>query len=226
VDVKTNYPFAETLDYTITSKTDFDFSVRIPQWTDKADGYVKINNLRKDPLRPNKDGLHRFQIKKGITKIEIFIPMEISVVTRNETVGIYRGPILYASDIKYTESSHPALNWTDRKPLPDNHVHPKSKDHTLTRISNWKFAIDPRSIKVKNEGRHDRKLPNPIFSRENAPVSLEVDAYPIDWPITLDTAALPPVNPVAQKSEKQKLKLIPFAAAKLHIAQFPVAKFE
>ncbi|KAL2206771.1 hypothetical protein CC79DRAFT_1370172 [Sarocladium strictum] len=213
VDVKTNYPFAETLDYTITSKTDFDFSVRIPQWTDKADGYVKINNLRKDPLRPNKDGLHRFQIKKGITKIEIFIPMEISVVTRNETVGIYRGPILYASI-------------SNRKPLPDNHIQPMSKDHTLTPISNWKFAIDPRSIKVKNEGRHDRKLPNPIFSRENAPVSLEVDAYPIDWPITLDTAALPPVNPVAQKSEKQKLKLIPFAAAKLHIAQFPVAKFE
>ena len=45
-------------------------------------------------------------------------------------------------------------------------------------------------------------------------------------PQDAEADGLPPVDPVVDKSQKVKLKLIPFGAAKLHIAQFPVAKYE
>lgn len=149
--------------------------------------------------------------------------MTITTVTRNGTIGVYNGPLLYAADIEYKETSHPPLNWTDRKPLPEGD--PRSKDHVLTPTSNWKLAIDPDTITVGESQRPHHELPNPVFTREDVPVSLQVDAYPIDWPIEFDTAGLPPIDPLVDKSEKVNVKLIPYGAAKLHIAQFPVARF-
>lgn len=151
--------------------------------------------------------------------------MEIATVSRNETIGVYRGPILYSADIEYTETSHQPLNWTDLQPLDDTEVDPRAKDHILEPTSAWKYALDPETLRVGDLAADRDDFPNPIFSRENAPVSLQVDAYPIDWPIVLDTAALPPIAPGVDRSEKVNLRLIPFAAAKLHIAQFGGARF-
>lgn len=150
--------------------------------------------------------------------------MDVHIVTRNETVGVYYGPMLYAADIAYNETAHQPLNWTDRTPLDDSESHPKAMDHVLEPVSPWKFAIDPETISVDTGPAQDRNLPNPIFSRGGPPVSLYVDAYPIDWPIQFDTAALPPINPEVDPETKTRLNLIPYGAAKLHIAQFPVAK--
>lgn len=221
---KTNYPFSDKLEYEIKSATNFDFYVRIPDWvkTDKAT--IRVGNGRTERLSPS-NGLQRVKVKSGATKVKIQLPMTISTVNRNGTIGVYNGPLLYAADIKYAETSHAPLNWTDRKPLPDIEVDARSRDHILEPTSGWRFAIDPATLKVKQHGTTN-KLPNPVFTRDSVPVSLQVDAYPIDWPVELDTAALPPVDPVVDKSQKVKLKLIPFGAAKLHIAQFPVAKYE
>lgn len=150
--------------------------------------------------------------------------MDVHIVSRNETVGVYYGPMLYAADIAYNESAHQPLNWTDRTPLDDYESHPKAKDHVLEPISPWKFAIDPATISVDTSPSQVKILPNPIFSRGRPPISLYVDAYPIDWPIELDTAALPPINPEVDPETKTRIKLIPYGAAKLHVAQFPVAK--
>ena len=48
------------------------------------------------------------------------------------------------------------------------------------------------------------------------PFSIEVDAYPIDWPVTLDSAALPPINLLVNAADRIRMKLIPFGAATLH----------
>lgn len=225
VDVTTNYPFSDTLYYKIDADTEFDFFIRIPEWTVRENAFVKINHGRKEALRPNNEGLHRLGVKKGTVEVTVHLPMEITTVSRNETIGVYRGPILYSADIEYTETSHQPLNWTDLQPLDGTEVDPRAKDHILEPTSAWKYALDPETLRVGDMFADGDDLPNPIFLRKNAPVSLQVDAYPIDWPIELDTAALPPIAPLVDRSEKVNLRLIPFAAAKLHIAQFPVARF-
>lgn len=142
-------------------------------------------------------------------------------MTRNDTVGIYKGPLLYAADIKIASSSHQPLNWTDRTPLDASETDPRARDYALEPTSPWKFAIDLSTLAVKYETPWKQKLANPLFTSEHAPSRLEVSAYPIDWPVQSDTAGLPPTKPAFNASDVTRLELIPYGAAKLHIAQFP-----
>ncbi|KAH8652616.1 hypothetical protein BGZ60DRAFT_419927 [Tricladium varicosporioides] len=226
VDCNTNYPFSPKLKYTIISETDMKFAIRVPDWasTSLVKSMMQIGWNEPVPLSPDSSNLQNIPIKKGTTNITIIFPMEIRVETRNETVGFYYGPLLYAADIEYEETSHQALNWTDRKPLDDSEVDPRARDHVLKPVSAWQFAVDPSTVAVENNGRENEELPNPVFVKDGPPTALSVDAYPIEWPVEKDTAALPPINLTADISKKMKLKLIPFGAAKLHIAQFPVVK--
>ncbi|OBT61933.1 hypothetical protein VE03_08242 [Pseudogymnoascus sp. 23342-1-I1] len=226
VDCDTNYPFSPKLTYTIKSKTDFNFAVRVPDWASASlpKSSIQIRGGKPVPLCPDSSSLQQIPIKKGTTKITITFPMEIHIETRNETVGFYYGPLLYAADIEYEETTHQPLNWTDRKPLDDSEVDPRAHDYVLKPMTAWQFAVDPSTVVVEKTGRENEALPNPVFARDGPPTALSVDAYPIEWPVDKDTAALPPINPTVDPLKKTKLKLIPFGAAKLHIAQFPVAK--
>ncbi|KAH8586555.1 hypothetical protein B0O99DRAFT_701834 [Bisporella sp. PMI_857] len=225
ISCDTNYPFSDELRYKINSETDFNFYVRIPEWTVKQKAKVHLAGDEAKNFTVG-NGLHRFFVKKGQTSLSVQLPMEITTVTRNQTIGVYRGPLLYAADIEYLYTPHQPLNWTDRTPLDNSEVSPHSKDYVLEPTSEWRYAIDPSTLKVSEDCPKNTKLANPVFTRGGSPIRLEVDAYPIDWPETLGTAALPPVDPIVDRSTKATLKLIPFGAAKLHIAQFPIAKFE
>ncbi|CVL06498.1 uncharacterized protein FPRN_05216 [Fusarium proliferatum] len=223
VKCETSYPFDSILKYTIESKTEFDFAVRIPGWTTpKAN--IEMNGGRSKTVAPDDSGLHHTTILPGITTLTLELPMEVRVAMRNSSASIYYGPLLYAFDIPYTETHHQPLNWTDRKPLPNDEVHPHSHDYVLEPTELWQYAIDPYSIVVKTFTSTIKNLPNPIFAKDAPPVFLTVDAWKIAWPTDNDTAAWPPINPVVGKDKKEKIKLVPFGSAKLHIAQFPVAK--
>lgn len=223
VKCETSYPFDSILKYTIESKAKFDFAVRIPGWTTpKAN--IEMNGGRSKTVAPDDSGLHHTTILPGITTLTLELPMEVRVAMRNSSASIYYGPLLYAFDIPYTETHHQPLSWTDRKPLPNDEVHPHSHDYVLEPTELWQYAIDPDSIVVKTSTSTVKNLPNPIFAKDAPPVFLTVDAWKIAWPTDNDTAAWPPINPVVDKDRKEKIKLVPFGSAKLHIAQFPVAK--
>ncbi|KAJ4207650.1 hypothetical protein NW759_013880 [Fusarium solani] len=223
VKCRTNYPFSDRLDYEILAAVDFDFYVRIPQWVDETTALSQFAGQKPQSISAE-NGLYRMSIRKGFHRLSIHLPMTTTIAYRNNTVGVYRGPLLYAADIKYSSSSHRPLNWTDRQPLPTSEVDARSLDWVLEPTSNWRYAIDPTTIKLGRTIPYDTKLPSPLFDRHNFLPSLEVNAYPLNWPETLGTAALPPEEVEVKKSEVTKLKLIPFGAAKLHIAQFPIVK--
>ncbi|KAF5981967.1 six-hairpin glycosidase [Fusarium bulbicola] len=197
--------------------------VRIPGWT-TPNANIEMNGGRSKRVAPDDSGLHHATILPGTTTLTLELPMEVRVVMRNSSASIYHGPLLYAFDIPYTETHHQPLNWTDRKPLADEEVHPNSHDYVLEPTEPWQYAIDPDSIIVKTSTSSIENLPNPIFARDAPPVFLTVDAWKINWPTDEDTAAWPPIDPVVDKDKKEKIKLAPFGSAKLHIAQFPVAK--
>lgn len=223
VKCETSYPFDSILKYTIQSQTKFDFAVRIPDWTTpKAN--IEVNGGRRKTVAPDDSGLHHTTILPGTTTLTLELPMEVRITMRNSSASIYYGPLLYAFDIPHTETHHQPLNWTDRKPLPDDEVHPHSHDYVLEPTELWQYAIDPDSIVVKTSKSTVKNLPNPIFAKDAPPVFLTVDAWKIAWPTDTGSAALPPIDPVVDKDNKEKIKLVPFGSAKLHIAQFPVAK--
>lgn len=223
MDCQTNYPFSDVLSYTIESDVDFNFFVRIPEWTVKDEATVTIGDGDAQPLSPNEDGLQHVEIAAGTTTISVRLPMEIRTVERNGAVAFYRGPLLYASDIEYTETVSPATNFGTREPLPEDQTHPDAYDAVFEPVGEWRFAVDPSTVTLV-KGDEEAELPNPIFVNNGPPTSLEVDAYPIEWPVSNGTAANPPVNPTVDPSQKTTIRLIPFGAAKLHIAQFPVAQ--
>ncbi|KAL5342509.1 hypothetical protein BJX70DRAFT_386036 [Aspergillus crustosus] len=122
ISCDTKYPFNGKLSYTITSKREFDFSVRIPD-------------------------LQVFKITNKKTNLNINLSMITTVSPHpNGSVAIYHGPLLYALDIEYTKTSHTPLNWTDRTPLAHTDVLPETKDYILDPISEWRYAINPDTI--------------------------------------------------------------------------------
>ncbi|KAG5797381.1 hypothetical protein H9Q69_003556 [Fusarium xylarioides] len=197
--------------------------VRIPGWT-TPDASIEMNGGRSKRVTTDDSGLHHETILPGTTTLTLKLPMEVRIAIRNSSASIYYGPLLFAFDIPYTETHHQPLNWTDRKPLADDEVHPKSHDYVLEPTELWQYAIDPDSIVVKTSTSAVKNLPNPIFTKDAPPVFLTVDAWKIAWPTDQDTAAWPPIDPVVDKDKKESIKLVPFGSAKLHIAQFPVAK--
>lgn len=225
VDCQTNYPFSEVLTYTIESGVNFNFFIRIPEWTVVDQATITIGEGEPQALDPNEDSLQQVEITAGTTTISVTVPMEIRTVERNGGVAFYRGPLLYASDIEYTETVGPALDFGSREPLPEDLSHPDAYDATYESVGTWQFAVDPSTVTVI-KGDEEAALPNPIFVNNGPPTSLEIDAYPIEWPISNGTAANPPLNPTVDQSQKTTIRLIPFGAAKLHIAQFPVAALE
>jgi hypothetical protein len=221
IDCKTSYPFSGKLKYLIQSDGYFKFSVRVPDWALVSSSSVFQGHF--SLLQPV-DGLQTFEICSGVTSIEINLDMQIITSERNGTTAVYYGPLLYALDIEQNISSHSPLNYAGGKPLPPNETHPLAHDDVIEPASEWKYAIDPTSLELEQVASSDPEdLPNPIWARGATPTVIWVTAYPIQWPEELGTAALPPKDPVVM-GNATRVKLIPYGAAKIHIADFPTVK--
>jgi hypothetical protein len=139
----------------------------------------------------------------------------------NDAVAIHRGPLLYALDLEYTDTSIPSQQYNPLQPLPDNQLYlPYTKDHSLTPTTPWAIAIDPKSIKVHEEGG---VLREPIYKKGGPPLWLELDACDIDWAVTDDILDLPPKNPVC-KAGKKKVRFAPYGSTKVRMTELPIMK--
>lgn len=226
VNCDTNYPFSDELSYTIESETDFKFSVRVPEWTVLEDATITVGDGEAQPLSRNDNGLHDVSVGSGTTSITVKLPMKITTATRDDSIAFYHGPLLYAAHIAHNETVTTPRSGSGEEALPEDQYDARAYDVSYSPVEDWQYAVDPSTVVVKHDRDQNAELPNPVWVSDGPPTSLEVDAYLIDWPVANGTAAPPPVNPVVDKSQKVTLKLIPYGAAKLHIAQFPVAKFE
>ncbi|KAF2493111.1 hypothetical protein BU16DRAFT_528454 [Lophium mytilinum] len=221
ISCKTSYPFSGHLEYTIEKKSAFEFPVRVPDWA--ATGSNSIFHGNTAVLTPT-EGLQTFSISPGITKVEMNLDMQLNTSERNGSTAVYYGPLLYALDIEQAASFHSPLNFSDTKPLLADEVSPHTHDYVIEPASPWNFAIDPTSLEVEHVTSSDPKhLANPIWTRGAPPIVIWANAYPVEWPEELGTAGLPPQDPVVV-GNATRVKLIPFGAAKLHIADFPTVK--
>lgn len=125
MSVDTIYPFGDTLVYTITARSSFDFYIRIPSWTVLALSSISVDGKKAGALTPDENSLQKVAVKSGKTTVKVKLGMEVNVVTRGSGgVAVYRGPLLYALDLEYSSESFQPLNWTDTQPLPGEEVPP------------------------------------------------------------------------------------------------------
>ncbi|KAF1981397.1 hypothetical protein K402DRAFT_425448 [Aulographum hederae CBS 113979] len=226
----TNYPFSGLLKYSITTPTDLTFSIRIPDWTFLDKSTFSLADSPPSPIHPTPAGLHTLHIPGSptLTSLTLQLAAIPRIVPRNGTVSIYRGALLFALSPAYTSTPRPALDWKTFQPLPISETTTQTFDHDLSPTSLWKYAIDPSTLEAEDawcDG--DEILASPVWSREKTPCVMWVDAWEIEWPVEGEEGSgvvgeTPVGKAVRVVGERTRVRLVPYGAAKLHVAEFPV----
>jgi hypothetical protein len=212
MDVETNYPFREQIHFNIrlSEKASFPIKLRIPGWCKNP--LIKING-KKENLTIH-DGFAAIQREwKDGDQIELVLPMTVETEQRaNYAVGIHRGPLVFALPIG---ESWQRLKGAD--PFPDWEIYP-------TTPWNYGLQIDGDDPNGSFEVR-ESPIPKQPFLTQEAPVRLAARGRRIpSWGLEMNSAAAPPMGPVELDEPEQPLILVPYASARLRIAEFPTVK--
>ncbi|KDR83210.1 hypothetical protein GALMADRAFT_134697 [Galerina marginata CBS 339.88] len=237
VSVSTLYPFGLTFSYSVTASRAFAFQIRIPEWAKNSQSTIVVNKAKAVAVKPDTTtSLQTVQVAAGTTTIQMTLhaPLQIDLRTNN-AVAITRGPLSYAVELSYNTTSAPGLRsaqaLADTKRLfpkapaqyftpTDNHT----LDNTLLPTSEWRLAIDPSTIVVNDLSAQTSAMPQYAWAPGAQPVSMSAMACQIAWGLVTGTASAPPVSPNACVGAKFKVKLVPFAAAKLRLGEIPTMK--
>lgn len=239
----TAYPFLDHLSYTITTTKPITLYVRVPQWAGPtySDTTITVNNTSPFSVNPNTEtGLHAISLCPGTTHISYNLPSSIRAESRaNETVAIYKGPLLYALEVSHTNTSTLPKTPAGDSMYASDYAPAECRDYEFHNTSAWNYAIDPSSLRYVLPQPWEAKkmkdgvaaaaaadeLPNPIWTSGAAPGYIEVEGCKINWDMYLDSVpGYPPVGKEKKQciSEKEVLRLVPYGTAKTHMADLPV----
>ena len=221
IEEETAYPFDETVRLTIRAEADrpitFPLRLRIPAWCMSAQ--LAVNGCTEE-LPGREDGFValRRAWRDGDT-VELALPMAVRAIARpNGAVGVARGPLLFALEISEEWSRLPESpdfgEWEVRPTTPWNYA------------LAWDWGSDAAGH-AHGPAAEVFEPKTPPFGRDQAPVRLRVRGYRVlDWDIDRNSAAPPPMSPVATDTPAESLTLIPYGCARLRIAEFPIARAE
>ena len=221
----TEYPFGHDLNYTVSASKPFTFYVRVPEWATESSTITRPEDTKPVKLTPSDQGLQRVQITPDgnkTTTFSIHLDSEPRVVRRgskNESVGIYYGALLYSLAIESETTASTPLNYRNETVLPGSTIHAHTHDHRIVPTSPWAVAVDPDQIRVVRK-EAGTGLPSPIWDLGAPPVELRVAAVEIDWPLVYDSPDVPPENP-EPKGSPFSARFVPYGSAKLHMANLP-----
>lgn len=227
VSCDTNYPFGDTLVYTINVDKPFEFYVRVPEWY-VAEASSISNGGKSQSLSPDTStGMHMISVASGKSTVTYTLGANIVVQPRdNDTVAVRHGALLYGLEIGEYTTAEPAKDWQNKTAYPSGYAPPEVHDYTIENTTAWNLAIDPSTLKVHLQGPSNssetQPLPNPIFTAGASPVSMSVQACEIAWPLWRGLPDIPPkVKDRKCIGEPFEATLIPYGSAKLHMAEFP-----
>ena len=224
VSCDTTYPFGGTLVYTLNADQAFDFYVRVPEWYVSGSSSISVGGQSQTLSPDAATGMHKMSVAAGQSTITYILGANIVVQPRaNDTVAVTYGALLYGLEIGEYTTAGPPKEWGSRKPYPEGYAPPQSHDYTMENTTIWNVAIDPSTLKIQQGNTTDvAPLPNPIFTLGASPISMSVQACEIAWPLWRGLPDIPPK--VADRKclgRAFQARLIPYGAAKLHIAEFP-----
>jgi hypothetical protein len=187
---KTDYPFSETIDFTVhtPAATEFSFSFRIPGWCEKAQAFVNGESIR-EPLQPGAF----FTIRRRFVDndhISLVLPMQLKISHWPlEGVGIERGPLVFAlriaEDWRVAASAKDVRN--DAWRMVPNGVRstPDFPDWDLLPASPWNYAL---ALDEANAVSRIQVVQKPMslnpWRTDTAPIELRVPARSVHgWDI-------------------------------------------
>lgn len=226
---ETEYPFDDTISFTIQSpnRVKFPLKLRIPQWADEA--VIKINGRAWNQFEENSGGQ-----MVGIDRtwsngdtVTLQLPMEVRTSRWAEkSVGIERGPLVYALKVDEQWEEKPAEKGNWRIQYPYKEVYPKGP---------WNYGIpediiDNKDFELIYDETKTSKYP---WNLENVPVKLETEGKLVEeWKMYNHSAGPLPVSdqkrygqdPGTKNVSAEKITLVPYGATTLRISQFPVVQ--
>jgi len=217
----TNYPFGETIKFTLTTdkktkSVSFPFHLRIPEWCKKATISVNGQVLQESP---GNQIVKISRIWKSGDVVELKLPMHVFKTQWHEnSMAVERGPISYA--LKIEEEWRKVKNEKDPIQYGDTYyeVHPKTPwNYGLVQVPADKLEEAFIVVKKENQATYPWNL-------ENAPIEIKAKAKQIpSWNLYNDMAGPIPYSMTngLETGKEEEIILIPYGCSKLRISQFP-----
>ncbi len=222
---KTNYPFEESIRFTVTitdkkvKSVSFPMHLRIPQWC--AQAKIEVNGTTFATATGGSVSKVYREWKSG-DKVELTLPMQVTVSRWYEkSAAIERGPLLYALRI--------GEKWSKVKD--DRKFGEQYGDwyYEVYPTTPWNYCMKEESLKPENIQSAFRVVKKNTtgypWNVENAPLEIKVKAKRMnEWQIYNGSAGPLPYSTQYQVNTlpEEDVTLIPYGCTTLRIAEFPV----
>lgn len=201
--VETNYPFENSMTYTIESGTEFTFRIRIPTFA---------KNLKVDGVTVQTSDLI-FAIGSGETR-RITVSFDTDVVLQDRPYGLKTvecGSLVFSVPVQYEKKMYEYEKDGVERKFP-------YCDYEYLPVSDWNYAYC--SEEFIRENREVDAIP---FSSEKPPVVIRTKVKKIGWGLEdgyeMVCAKIPEsTQPI---SEEMEMTLYPYGCAKLRMTELP-----
>jgi len=208
---ETEYPFRGTVRITVkpAAQVRFPLRLRIPAW---AEGTTMHLNGQALPVS-EAAGFATIDRTWGAGDVvEVQFPLAPRVAEGyKESVSIERGPLVFSYPI--------GEDWVKLR------ARGMTADWQVFPSSQWNYALAVNAGDAHALAVEEHPIPATPFALAGAPVMLEVSARKVPAWRAVDGVADPvPQSPVASAEAEERIKLVPYGAAKLRITSFPRLK--
>jgi uncharacterized protein len=217
---ETEYPFGNKILFHIdpAKEVSFPLQLRIPQWCNNPSVLINGDTLARP--QPGKFITLERTWKKG-DKVQLTLPMAIRLSRwENNSVGIERGPLVYALAIQE--------NWQAQPGRRKNNLPDEFPAYEILPASAWNYGllIDTLQAEKTLAVTASSPIARQPWSPESVPVYITATGKKIpQWQLNhLQHPAPLPVSPVASAEKEETIRLIPFGATRLRITYMPLVK--
>lgn len=205
IELKTDYPFVNKFEYTVSAQKEITLKVRIPRFAE---------NLTVNGKKTVYSEELSFEIGAGETaRFNIEFSANAVLVSRPHNLeSVCCGSLIFSLPIEYEKKMlEYENNGVERKyPYCDYEYLPKSQ---------WNYAYSSPIFKVERNG-----ISSIPFSSQNPPVTVKAKVKEIAWGFEdgYDSVCAKEPDSTIPLSEEKEVKLYPYGCAKLRMTELPL----
>lgn len=205
IELKTDYPFVNKFEYTVSAQKEITLKVRIPRFAE---------NLTVNGKKTVYSEELSFEIGAGETaRFNIEFSANAVLVSRPHNLeSVCCGSLIFSLPIEYEKKMlEYENNGVERKyPYCDYEYLPKSQ---------WNYAYSSPIFKVERNG-----ISSIPFSSQNPPVTVKAKVKEIAWGFEdgYDSVCAKESDSTIPLSEEKEVKLYPYGCAKLRMTELPL----